>query len=323
MRFDMISRRTILAGIGLTTIAPNITNARNSEFTFVVPSPPGGSADTSGRMLARSITTNTNTPITVSNRPAGQGVEGTMHVLNTPSDSGNVLIGGPNGLFFSPAREALSYNVDSFEPVCMFSMASFVLAARADRFRNIDELFNAMRERPINFAFSASDGRYLIERLSKAVNGKDIVAVSYRGGGEAVRDLHAGVVDVAITSLAAVAGGVQGGVIQLLAHSTDSGNVPAYPNLPHLRDVLQSEDPALNTFHWHGLYLQKNSPQSSIRFLQDSTKSICESQSFITEHVTRGMVSRYMDSVQLREHHSKMAPYMTGYINWLRETSTR
>ena len=319
----MINRRNVMIGVGGAMVASNIANARNSEFTFVVPSSPGGSADTSGRMLARGITADTNTPITISNRPAGQGVEGTMHVLNTPADAGNVLIGGPNGLFFSPARETLSYSVDSFEPVCMFSMASFVLAARTDRFRNIDDLLNAMRQRPVNFAFSSSDGRYLVERLSKAVNGKDVVAVSYRGGGEVVRDLHAGVVDVAITSLASVAGGVQGGVLQLLAHSTDSGNVPAYPNLPHLRDVLQNNDPALNTFNWHGLYLVKTASSSSIRFLQNSTKSVCENQSFISDHINRGMVSRYMDSVQLREHHAKMAPYMTGYVNWLRETSTR
>jgi tripartite-type tricarboxylate transporter receptor subunit TctC len=312
-----------MIGVGGAMVASNFANARNPEFTFVVPSLPGGSSDISGRMLARGIIANTNTPITISNRPAGQGVEGTMHVLNTPPDSGNVLIGGPNGLFFSPARESLPYNVDNFEPVCMFSIASFVLVARADRFRNIDDLLNAMRQRPVNFAFSSSDGRYLIERLSKVVNGKDVVAVSYRAGGDAVRDLHAGVVDVAITSLAAVAGGVQSGVMQLLAHSTDSGNVPAYPNLPHLRDVLQSDDIALNTFHWHGLYLSKNAPSSSIRFLQNSTKHVCEDSSFISDHISRGMVSRYMDAVQLREHHARIAPFMTGYISWLGEGSGR
>jgi tripartite-type tricarboxylate transporter receptor subunit TctC len=319
----MISRRTLLSGIGLTTIASNLANARNSEFMFVVPAPPGGSADTTTRMLARGITSITSIPIAVSNRPSGQGVEGTMHVLNSSPDSGNVLIGGPNGLFFSPARESLSYNVDSFDPICMFSLASFVLVSRADRFRNIDELFTAMRQRPINFAFSASDGRYLIERLSKVVGGRDIVAVSYRGGGEAVRDLHAGVVDVAITSTASVAGGIQSGVLQPLAHTLDSGNVDAYPNLPRLSDVLNSNDPALTSFHWHGLYLPKNSSQTSAVFLQNATKTICDDSNFISEHITRGMIVRYMNSNQLREHHSKMSTYMTGYMNWLRETSTR
>ena len=319
----MINRRNVMIGVGGSVLASGLAEARTQDITFVVPSSPGGSADVSGRMLARGITAATSTSIAITNRNAGAGVEGTMHVLNSAPGSGNVLIGGPNGLFFSPARENLPYNSESFDPICMFSMASFVLVARADRFRNIDELLTAMRQRPVNFAFSTSDGRYLIERMSRAVGGRDIVAVSYRGGGEAVRDLHAGVVDIAMTSLASVAGGVQGGALQLLAHSSDLGNIPAYPNLPSLSTVLSSNDPALTTYHWHGIYLPKGAPQQLIRLLQDSTKTVCEDASFIADHVSRGMVSRYMDSVQLREHHAKMTPYMTGYINWLRETSTR
>ena len=323
----MISRRDLGFGICGSMLASSVSNAqgvaRASELAFVVPSPPGGSADTSGRLLARGITSISTTPITVVNRPAGQGVEGTMHVLNSAPDSGNVLIGGPNGLFFSPARENLPYNSDSFEPICMFSMASFVLASRADRFRNIDELIVAMRQRPINFAFSASDGRYLIESMSRVVGGQDVVAVSYRGGGEVVRDLHAGIVDVAVSSLAAVAGGVQGGALQLLAHTLDAGNVAAYPNLPRLSDVLNNNDLSLTTYHWHGLYLPKGAPRSTVNFLQNSTRTICEDSTFVSEHISRGMIPRYMNSARLREHHARMETYMIGYNNWIRGIASR
>lgn len=320
----MINRRDVVIGIGGSVLASGVADAqgvaRASEMVFVVPSSPGGSADTSGRLLARGIAAIGPTPIAVTNRSAGQGVEGTMHVLNSAPDSGNILIGGPNGLFFSPARENLTYNSESFDPICMFSMASFVLVSRADRFRNIDELFAAMRQRPVNFAFSTADGRYLIERTSKAVGGRDVVAVSYRGGGEAVRDLHAGVVDVAMTSLASVAGGVQGGALQLLAHTLDSGNVAAYPTLPRLSDVLRNNDPALMTYHWHGIYVPKGAPRSITQHLQDTSKRVCEDQTFVNEHITRGMISRYMDSNALKDHHAKMSEYMVGYSRWLRET---
>lgn len=319
----MINRRDIVMGIGGSVLASGVADAqgvaRASEMVFVVPSSPGGSADTSGRLLARGITAIGPTPIVVTNRSAGQGAEGTMHVLNSTPDSGNILIGGPNGLFFLPARENLPYNSESFEPICMFSMASFVLVSRADRFRNIDELFSAMRQRPINFAFSAADGRYLIERTSKAVGGRDVVAVSYRGGGEVVRDLHAGVVDAAMTSLASVAGGVQGGALQLLAHTLDSDNVAAYPTLPRLSEVLRSNDPALTTYHWHGLYAPKGTSRSTMQQLQDTSKKVCEDQTFMVEHTNRGMVSRYMDSSGLKNHHAKMTEYMVGYSCWLKE----
>lgn len=317
----MLKRRDVTLGIAGLALSHNIANAqslaRGSELTFVVPASPGGSADISGRLLARGITTNRSLPIIVINRSAGQGIEGTMHVLNSSPDSGNVLIGGPNGLFFAPMRENLSYGADSFESVCMFSFSSFVLVARPDRFQNINALISAMQNRRINFAFSAGDGRYLIERMSAIVNAVDTIAVSYRGGGDAARDVHSGVVDVAITSLASVAGLVQSDALNLLAHTLDYGNVPAHPNIPRLNDVI-SNDIALTTPHWHGLYLPKGSSQSLIQILQDETKIICENSIFINEHIARGMVSRYMDSVQLREHHARMSEYMIGYNNWLK-----
>lgn len=323
----MISRRDLGFGICGSMLASSVSNAqgvaRASELAFVVPSPPGGSADTSGRLLARGITSISTTPIAIINRPAGQGVEGTMHVLNSAPDSGNVLIGGPNGLFFSPARENLPYNSDSFEPVCMFSMASFVLVSRADRFQNIDQLFDAMRQRRINFAFSSSDGQFLIEKLTRAIGGHDVVSVAYRGGGDVVRDVHAGIVDVAIASLASVAGGVQGGVLQLLAHTLDSGNVAAYPNLPRLSDVLNNNDSALTIYHWHGLYLPKGASRTMINFLQNSTRAICEDSTFVSEHISRGMIPRYMNSARLREHHARMETYMIGYNNWIRSVISR
>ena len=40
----------------------------------------------------------------------------------------------------------------------------------------------------------------------------------------------------------------------------------------------------------------------------------------MNEHITRGMISRYMDSNALKDHHAKMSEYMVGYSLWLRET---
>lgn len=323
----MINRRNMIFTIGGSMLAGRASNAqgnaRASELMFVVPAAAGGSADISGRLLARGITAIRSVPIVISNRSAGLGVEGSLHVFNSAPDSGNILVGGPNGLFFGPARENLPYTVNSFETVCMFSMAAFVLVSRADKFNSIDELLLAMRTRRINFAFSSADGRYLIDSINKNVNAHDTVAVSYRGGGDAVRDVFSGAVDVAITSLASVSGGVQNGTLKLLAHTLDSGNIEAYPNVPSLNGVLQTHDAALTTFHWHGLYLPKGSPQTLVNFLQSASKIVCEDLTFKAEHINRGMISRFMNSDELKEHHAKMEVYMIGYNNWLRENGSR
>lgn len=320
-----MNRRELIMGIGgsiLTSAAMAAQEITRSELTFVVPASAGGSADISSRFLARGITATTSVPIVISNRSAGQGIEGVLHVFNSVPDSRNILVGGPNGLFFAPARESVPYNSDSFDSVCMFSLAAFVLVSRSDKFANIDELILAMQTRRVNFAFSAGDGRYLIDRMIRTTNARDTVAVSYRGGGDAMRDVLSGVVDVAITSLASVAGAVQSGSLRLLAHTLDSGNVAAYPNLPRLSGVIGDNHPALTSFHWHGLYLPKGSPQNLNRFLQNATRMVYGDSTFVAEHISRGMIPRYMNPDQLREHHAKMEVYMIGYNNWIRENGS-
>jgi len=320
----MIRRRNLAIGICGSMLASSMSNAqgvaRASELMFVVPAGAGGSADISGRLLARGITSIQNTPIVISNRSA---IEGVLHVFNSPADSRNVLVGGPNGLFFAPARENLPYNSDSFEPVCMFSMAAFVLVSRPDKFSNINELVSAMQTGRVNFASSQGDGRYLIDRMIRTTNARDTVAISYRGGGGAVmRDVLAGIVDIGITSLASVAGAVQSNSLRLLAHTLDFGNVSAYPNLPRLSNILGDNHPALTTFHWHGLYLPKGSPSNLNLFLQNATRMVYEDSEFVSEHISRGMIPRYMNPAQLREHHAKMEVYMIGYNNWIREVGS-
>ena len=322
----MINRRELMLGIGGSILACDVMASQEinrSELTFVVPASAGGSADISSRFLARGITATTSVPIVISNRSAGQGIEGVLHVFNSSSESRNVLVGGPNGLFFAPARENVPYNSDSFDPVCMFSLAAFVLVTRSDKFGNIHELVSAMQTRRINFAFSAGDGRYLIDRMIRTTNARDTVAVSYRGGGDVMRDVLSGVVDVAITSLASVAGPVQSGSLRLLAHTLDSGIVAAHPNLPRLSEVVGDNHPALTSFHWHGLYLPKGSPQNLNRFLQNASRMVYGDSTFVAEHISRGMIPRYMNPTQLREHHAKMEVYMIGYNNWIRENGSQ
>lgn len=310
-----MNRRNVLLGcIGSTFLSQ--AKARNLDLTFVVPSSPGGSSDISSRLLAASL--DDVSKITVMNRSSGQGVEGSMFVLRSNPNSGILLIGGPNGLFFSPARENLSYNSDSFDPICMFSMASFAIVSKTNSFHNIDELLRIATSRTLNIGFSQSDAGYLIESLGQ-LTGSKFTAVGYRGGGDLAKDLHAGIVDAGVLSIASVVGAVQSGTLRLLAHTQDFGNVKSYPDVPKLMDIVGSTDPSLITYHWHGLYAPKGISQNISLMIQNLTRTICNNERFIIEHENRGMTSRYMDSTELSEHHLKMENYMKGYIQWLKK----
>lgn len=311
----MITRRTMTLAMAASVI--DTAYADQSSFVFVIPSSPGGSSDTSGRFLAQYLT-ESGLRISVTNRSAGQGVEGTMHVVRSQPNSGNLLIGGPNGLFFSTARNNMPYTSDSVEPICMFSTAAFVIAAKRGSFPDIASLLNAARTRDISVGVSQTDGRYLIDTLGKSTSTK-LTPVMYRGGGDVARDLQAGVLNVAMVSLASILGLVQSGDVILLAHTSDEGRVQAYPELPHLATWLQNDNPALSTYHWHGLYAPIGIPNHISETLQNAVQQTCLNTRFINEHTIRGMTVRFMNSGNLKSHHLRMTNYMSGYSNWLRE----
>jgi tripartite-type tricarboxylate transporter receptor subunit TctC len=310
-----MNRRNVLLGcLGASLFTKSY--AKNIDLTFVVPSSPGGSSDISSRLLASSL--EAQLKITIMNRPSGQGVEGSMFVLRSNPNSGVLLVGGPNGLFFSPARENVPYNSDSFEPICMFSMASFAIVSKTESFKDIDDLLKISTSRNLNIGFSQSDVGYLISRLGQ-ITGSRLNTIAYKGGGDLVRDIHSGTVDAGILSIASVAGSVQSGSLKLLAHTQDSGSVRIYPNVPRLADVISSNDSSLMTYHWHGLYAPKGISRDTFNHIQNMVSNICRDSKFISDHETRGMTSRFMDARELRDHHDKLSYYMIGYTQWLRE----
>ena len=312
----MFTRRMITLMMASSII--DEARADQSSLVFVIPSSPGGSSDTSGRFLAQNLT-DTGLKISVTNRSAGQGVEGTMHVVRSQPSSGTFLIGGPNGLFFSTARDNMPYTSDSLEPICMFSTAAFVIVARKESFRDIASLLDAARTRDVSVGVSQTDGRYLIETLGKNTSTK-LTPVMYRGGGDVARDLQAGVINVAMVSLASILGLVQTNEVILLAHTSDEEVVQAYPRLPRLATFLNSNNQALSTYHWHGLYAPIGGvPISTSEVLQNSIQQICGDTKFINEHTIRGMTVRFMNATDLKSHHLRMHNYMRGYSNWLRE----
>ena len=311
----MFTRRMITLMMAASMI--DTAQANQLSLVFVIPAPAGGSSDTSGRFLAHNLI-DAGLRVGVTNRSAGAGVEGTMHVVRSQPSSGTFLIGGPNGLFFSTARDNIPYTSDSLEPICMFSTAAFVIVSRKGNYHNIASLLDAARYKDISVGVSQTDGRYLIEMLGRSTATK-LTPIIYRGGGDVARDLQAGVINVAMVSLASILGLVQANEVTLLAHTSDEEVVQAYPRLPRLATFLNSNNQALSTYHWHGLYAPIGIPISTSEVLQNSIQQICGDTKFINEHIIRGMTVRFMNATDLKSHHLRMHNYMRGYSNWLRE----
>jgi tripartite-type tricarboxylate transporter receptor subunit TctC len=309
----MLSRRALVLG----SYAALATPAKaQQELTLIVPSGIGGSADITSRLLSAKLT-ESGLPTKVLNRSAGAGVEGTLHVLRSSPDSGSILVGGPNGLLLAPARENLPYTVDSFDPICMFSTATFVLVVKSTKADSVKDLLEQAKMRYVSVGTATSEAHYLIDTLFD-LSGSKLTHVPYRSAGDAARDLLAGVIDAAYISLASIAGAVEAGEVKLLVQTTDDGSaLRAYPNVPHISSIGFNH-PALYAYHWHGLYVSKNAPRVLVNTVANVVREICADSGFISAHDNRGMVVRYMQSNELRHHHNMTIDRLVKpYMKWL------
>jgi tripartite-type tricarboxylate transporter receptor subunit TctC len=311
----MFTRRIMIGAIGGLVSVP--LAAQNNELHMIVGSGTGGSSDISTRLLANYLNQN-GVSSAVSNRPAGNGVEAALHVMRLPSDSKTVLSNGLGAIHLAPARERLDYNSDSLAPVCMFSTAAFVLAVRNGTFDSIGSLIERGKSSGISIAQGGAETQYFVDVFAN-VSGTKVVNITYRSGGDAMRDLIAGTVDAAYISIAAAAGFARSGELKFLAHTLDGiDRIPGFNEVPHIFSI-GSRHPGLLSYGYHALYASKAMPNNVLLSIASSVHRICEMEKFKDDHLTRGMMVIFKGPNELKQHHESITKNLVQpYIEWIK-----
>lgn len=315
----MFNRREVVMGIGGSILASTPVLANTRDLNMIVGIGPGGSSDTSSRILGRFLNeSNINTTIT--NRPAGSGIEAVIHVMNLPPRPETLLSTGINAILIGPRRERLPYDSDTLAPVCMFSTAAFVIAVKSNSpYRTIQELLNAGRQSPgISISCGGGETAFTADSIALAYNARNVTIVAYRSGADAARDLLAGVVDAAYVSVAGVAGMAKSGDVRLLAHNlVDGGTIAEYPDVPHIFSI-GSTDPKMLNYGYHALYSARNLSQEFSQSITSEIQKICNDRRFIEEHTSRGMTVSFKGPEELRQHNQNIIRDFVGpYMRWI------
>jgi len=233
-------RRDLLAGIAASTAVRAF--AQDSDFPdrplrFVVGFPPGGPTDLLARLIAPGISERLKRPVEVENRAGANGEIACASVAKAPPD-GSVFILASNGstTVASALNPRLSYDVRTdFATVAPVGINPMLLVVRNDLpARDVPELLALARERPgkLNGASAGAGGAtHLALELFKSMGRVDIVHIPYKGGGPAMADLMAGLVDVYFGGLLTALPHVKAGKMRALAQTSASGSAAA-PDIP-------------------------------------------------------------------------------------------
>ena len=224
---NRLTRRALLCG---TVAAPFIAHAQSTDFPdkplrFVVGFPPGGPNDLLTRLIAPGIGERLHRNVVVENRAGANGEIACASVAKAPAD-GSVFMLASNGSTTVAAslNKSLPYDIRTdFAAVAPVGINPMLLVVRPDMpAKNVAELLDMAHAKPgkMNGASAGTGGAtHLALELFKSLGTADIVHVPYKGGGPAMADLMASLVDIYFGGLSTALPHVRAGKLKALGQT--------------------------------------------------------------------------------------------------------
>lgn len=215
---------------------------------FIVPTAPGGGADTLARQIALRLSERWNQQVVVDNRPGANGIVGVDAAAKATPD-GHTLLMTFTDHFVNPSLyRSLPFDMlKDFAPVIFVGSLPFVLAINPTVPANsVQELIAVARAKPgqLNFGSAGIGGSvHLAGELFKSMAKIDIRHVPYKGTGPAIPDLVSGRIHLVFPSAITAKPFADAGRLRLLAVSSSKRS----PDVRHLPTVAESGLPGLTS----------------------------------------------------------------------------
>jgi len=233
---------------------------------LVVPFPPGGSLDITGRLIAQRLSEMWGQAVVVENKPGAGGNIGADFVAKSPPDGYTILLGALSTHAVNPNLYAkMPYDaVKDFAPITLIAITPNVLVVNAAApVNNVKEFIAWTKANPGKLAFgSGSNGSagHLAGELYKVETGTDAVHIPFKGGAPATQALLAGDTQFMFDNLANAMAQVKAGKLKALAVTTAQRS----PLVPELPTMAEAGLPGFDISTWYGLFAPAGTPAAIV-----------------------------------------------------------
>jgi tripartite-type tricarboxylate transporter receptor subunit TctC len=271
-RRDHLRLATFLFTFGL---APSTVTAQQASFPakpvkLVIPYPPGGGTDITGRAMAQRLSEFLGQSVVIENKPGATGMIGAASVAKSPPDGYTVLFGAASEMAINASLfKNMAYNPRTdFEPVSLLATFPLVFVAPAGTSQSLVQLIEAARAKPDTVSYgsigSGSPQHLAAELLSSMAKAK-FLHIPYKGSGPLVQDAVGGHLNMAVSSVPPAVPLVRSGKLRALA-VTSAARSEALPDVPTMTEL---GFPGYEFNTWVGVAVPKGTPRDIVDRLRE------------------------------------------------------
>jgi tripartite-type tricarboxylate transporter receptor subunit TctC len=261
-----IGRRRLIAAassLALPAIAHAQTDWPNRPVRIIIPYAAGGGTDFTVRNVAERLSRQTGQQFVVEHRGGAAGALGTEAVVKAPPDGYTMLMTPQAPIQLLPHLRKLPYDVNS-DLVVVGRMAEQIAGFAVHPsvgVTTLKDFVELARRNPGKFSFGTagvgSVNHLRVETL-KLMAGIDLLHVPYRGVGEALPDLLAGVIHMMVDSNVLPA--AKAGKLTLISVLTQE----RYSEFPEVMTMKEQGFPDYDVPVWFGAYFASGVPRPII-----------------------------------------------------------
>ncbi len=276
----MTRLRRVLLGV-LVTASASAALAQSfpaKPLRFIVPFPPGGSADILARTIGQKMSEGLGQSVVIDNRPGAGTAIGAEATAKSAADGYTIMIGTVSSHAINPSLNAkLAYDpIRDFTPISPVASIPFALLVHPSLpAKNIEELIEVARSKPgvLNFS-SAGNGtsNHLAGELFKSMARIDLVHIPYKGSAPALNDLLAGQVNMMFDLVLTAAPHVKAGTVRAVAVTGKARSGV----LPNVRTIAESGLPGYEVSAWFGIFAPANVPSPIVQSLNKEVVRIMQ-----------------------------------------------
>ncbi|HKU70666.1 MAG TPA: tripartite tricarboxylate transporter substrate binding protein [Burkholderiales bacterium] len=252
----------------------------SKPIRMVIALAPGGGVDTTGRLVAQTISQQFGQPVVPENRPGAGGSIATDIVAHAAPD-GYTLLANSSGIVITPSLMKLGYDPrKDIQPVTQVFISPGVMVVHPSvPAKNVKELIAFARARPNQLLYSSS-GQGSAQHLAMAwfcqLENLKMEHVAYKGTSPSVTDVVAGRISVTVASVISTRPFFTSGRLRALA-TLGLKRTPALPEYPTISEATGLKDFGVD--QWYGIFAPGGTSKEIVHKLQEAiAKTVLESE---------------------------------------------